>query len=684
MDGYKMSRKQRRQLIRIVVCLAAFAVLFAVDRVTDGWAAMIPGRYGWLLAFGLYLAVYLAIGYDVLWRAVRNIAHGQVFDENFLMCIATLGAFALAIYRGATGMEIEGFDEACAVLLFYQVGEWFQGYATGKSRKSISALMDIRPDSADVIRDGEVVTVDPSEVKVGEFILIDPGEKVPLDGTIAEGASSLDTKALTGESLPRDVAEGDAVVSGAVNLTSQLKVRVEKEFYDSTVAKILDLVENAAEQKSKAENFITKFARYYTPAVVAVALLLAVIPGAVTGEWSTWVYRALSFLVVSCPCALVISIPLTFFAGIGAASKHGILVKGSNYLERFDKANIFVFDKTGTLTKGNFAVTAVVPEGGREEILRLAASAEKDSTHPIARSIVAAYGKEPDGGYTLTDVAGEGIAATGEGGEILCGNAKLMRARGIAFEEVDAVGTVVYVAKDGVYKGALVIEDEVKPESAEVVAGLNGLGCKTVMLTGDNARVADSVAAKLGLSDVKSSLLPGDKVGEVEKLLAAKGKGDELCFVGDGINDAPVLMRADIGIAMGGVGSDAAIEASDIVLMKDDLRGIPTAKRIARKTMAIVKQNIVFALAVKFLILRRFRFGREFRLDHPQRIHLVGGQAFALRAVALHADELVDVDQIGRTGSHYNHRFFRNIVNQIFRCFGTRHKKQYRRQSDKH
>lgn len=609
MDGYKMSRKQRRQLIRIVVCLAAFAVLFAVDRVTDGWAAMIPGRYGWLLAFGLYLAVYLAIGYDVLWRAVRNIAHGQVFDENFLMCIATLGAFALAIYRGAAGMEIEGFDEACAVLLFYQVGEWFQGYATGKSRKSISALMDIRPDSADVIRDGEVVTVDPSEVKVGEFILIDPGEKVPLDGTIAEGASSLDTKALTGESLPRDVAEGDAVVSGAVNLTSQLKVRVEKEFYDSTVAKILDLVENAAEQKSKAENFITKFAKYYTPAVVAVALLLAVIPGAVTGEWSTWVYRALSFLVVSCPCALVISIPLTFFAGIGAASKHGILVKGSNYLERFDKANIFVFDKTGTLTKGNFAVTAVVPEGGREEILRLAASAEKDSTHPIARSIVAAYGKEPDGGYTLTDVAGEGIVATGEGGEILCGNAKLMRARGIAFDEVDAVGTVVYVAKDGVYKGALVIEDEVKSESAEVIGGLNALGCRTVMLTGDNARVADSVAAKLGLSDVKSSLLPGDKVGEVEKLLAAKGKGDELCFVGDGINDAPVLMRADIGIAMGGVGSDAAIEASDIVLMKDDLRGIPTAKRIARKTMAIVKQNIVFALAVKFLILILSAFG---------------------------------------------------------------------------
>ena len=609
MDGYKMSRKQRGQLIRIIVCLSAFAALFIVDRATDGWARMIDGRYGWLLAFGLYLAVYAAIGYDVIWRAVRNIAHGQVFDENFLMCVATLGAFALAIYRGATGMEIEGFDEACAVLLFYQVGEWFQSYATGKSRKSISALMDIRPDYANVLRGGAAMTVDPSEVGVGEVILVNPGEKIPLDGRVVEGESSLDTKALTGESLPRDVAAGDAVVSGSVNLTSQLKIEVQKEFYDSAVSKILDLVENAAEQKSKAENFITKFARYYTPAVVAVALLLAVIPGAVTGDWSTWVYRALSFLVVSCPCALVISVPLTFFAGIGAASKCGILVKGSNYLEKFDKANVFVFDKTGTLTKGSFAVTAVMPESDREEILRLAAAAERDSSHPIARSIVAAYGGQPDGGYSLTNIAGEGICACGEDGEILCGNERLMTERGVAFDKVDAAGTVVYVAKNGKLKGVLVIEDELKPESAEVIFGLNSMGCRTVMLTGDNARVADSVAARVGVSEVKSSLLPADKVAEVEKLLSSEKKGDGLCFVGDGINDAPVLMRADIGIAMGGVGSDAAIEASDIVLMKDDLRGIPTAKRIARKTMGIVLQNIVFALAIKAVILILSAFG---------------------------------------------------------------------------
>ena len=391
MEGYSLSRRERKNLIRIVVALAAFAAIFIADKAV-GLADVFGGRYGWLFPFALYLAVYLLIGYDVLWRAVRNIAHGQVFDENFLMCIATLGAFALAIYRGAAGMEIEGFDEACAVLLFYQVGEWFQSYATGKSRKSISALMDIRPDYANVLRGEEAETVDPSEVAVGEIILVNPGEKIPLDGVVTEGASSLDTKALTGESLPRDVAEGVEVVSGSVNLTSQIKIRVEKEFYDSTVSKILDLVENASEQKSRAENFITRFAKYYTPAVVVTALLLAVIPGAVTGDWSTWIYRALSFLVVSCPCALVISVPLSFFAGIGAASKCGILVKGSNYLEKFDKAKTFVFDKTGTLTKGNFAVAAAVPEENGDEILRLAAIAERDSDHPIARSIAEKYG----------------------------------------------------------------------------------------------------------------------------------------------------------------------------------------------------------------------------------------------------------------------------------------------------
>lgn len=607
-EGYSLSRRERKNLIRIVVALAAFAAIFIADKAV-GLADVFGGRYGWLFPFALYLAVYLLIGYDVLWRAVRNIAHGQVFDENFLMCIATLGAFALAIYRGAAGMEIEGFDEACAVLLFYQVGEWFQSYATGKSRKSISALMDIRPDYANVLRGEEAETVDPSEVAVGEIILVNPGEKIPLDGVVTEGASSLDTKALTGESLPRDVAEGTEVVSGSVNLTSQIKIRVEKEFYDSTVSKILDLVENASEQKSRAENFITRFAKYYTPAVVVTALLLAVIPGAVTGDWSTWIYRALSFLVVSCPCALVISVPLSFFAGIGAASKCGILVKGSNYLEKFDKAKTFVFDKTGTLTKGNFAVAAAVPEENGDEILRLAAIAERDSDHPIARSIAEKYGKKTEGGYTLTNVAGEGVVAEKGSDTILCGNEKLMERYGIACADPDATGTVVHVAHCGDYKGYLVIEDEVKPEAAGVIAELNAMGCRTVMLTGDNERVAAAVAKKTGVTEHRSSLLPQNKVGEVERLLSEKKRSEALCFVGDGINDAPVLMRSDIGIAMGGVGSDAAIEASDVVLMQDDLRGIPTAKRIARKTMAIVLQNIVFALAVKAVILVLSAFG---------------------------------------------------------------------------
>ncbi len=608
MEGYSLSRRERKNLIRIVVALAAFAAIFIADKAV-GLADVFGGRYGWLFPFALYLAVYLLIGYDVLWRAVRNIAHGQVFDENFLMCIATLGAFALAIYRGAAGMEIEGFDEACAVLLFYQGGEWFQSYATGTSRKSISALMDIRPDYANVLRGEEAETVDPSEVAVGEIILVNPGEKIPLDGVVTEGASSLDTKALTGESLPRDVAEGTEVVSGSVNLTSQIKIRVEKEFYDSTVSKILDLVENASEQKSRAENFITRFAKYYTPAVVVTALLLAVIPGAVTGDWSTWIYRALSFLVVSCPCALVISVPLSFFAGIGAASKCGILVKGSNYLEKFDKAKTFVFDKTGTLTKGNFAVAAAVPEENGDEILRLAAIAKRDSDHPIARSIAEKYGKKTEGGYTLTNVAGEGVVAEKGSDTILCGNEKLMERYGIACADPDATGTVVHVAHCGDYKGYLVIEDEVKPEAAGVIAELNAMGCRTIMLTGDNERVAAAVAKKTGVTEHRSSLLPQNKVGEVERLLSEKKRSEALCFVGDGINDAPVLMRSDIGIAMGGVGSDAAIEASDVVLMQDDLRGIPTAKRIARKTMAIVLQNIVFALAVKAVILVLSAFG---------------------------------------------------------------------------
>ncbi len=605
---YQMSRKERKNLIRIIVALALFVVLFVTDKAI-GLGKVFDGPAAWVFPFCLYLVVYLIIGYDVLWRAARNIVHGQVLDENFLMCVATLGAFALAIYRGATGQEIEGFDEACAVLLFYQVGEFFQSYATGKSRKSISALMDIRPDYANLLRGDEVVRVDPDEVEVGDVIVVNPGEKIPLDGVTVRGASALDTKALTGESLPRDVAEGDAVISGCVNVTSRLEVRVTKKFYDSTVSKILELVENAGEQKSKAENFITKFAKYYTPAVVGVAVILAVLPGLITSDWSTWIYRALSFLVVSCPCALVISIPLSFFAGIGAASRYGILIKGSNYLEKFNRADIFVFDKTGTLTKGNFAVAEVYPADRADEVLRLAAIAENGSGHPIARSIVEKYGKAPESGWSLTNVAGEGVVAQKAGERIACGNDKLMRREGVEPVASDGVGTVVYVAHDGKFVGRLLIADEIKPETREVMDGLNGMGCRTVMLTGDNAAIAANVAEKAGVSSYKASLLPQNKVEEVEKLLAEKAPGDVLCFVGDGINDAPVLMRSDIGIAMGGVGSDAAIEASDIVLMKDDLRGLPLAKRIAKKTMAIVMQNIVFSIVVKLAILVLSAFG---------------------------------------------------------------------------
>lgn len=609
MKGYKLSRKERKNLIRILIALAMFAAIFITDKIIV-LGEVFSGGAAWVFPFCLYLVVYLLIGYDVLWKAIRNIAHGQVFDENFLMCIATLGAFALAIYRGVTGQEIEGFDEACAVLLFYQVGEWFQSYATGRSRKSISALMDIRPDYANIVRaDGTTERIDPSEVNIGDTILINPGEKVPLDGVITKGASTLDTKALTGESLPRDVEAGGEVISGSVNLTSQLEVKVNREFYDSTVSKILELVESAAEQKSKAENFITKFAKYYTPTVVIVALLLAIVPGAITADWSTWIYRALSFLVVSCPCALVISIPLSFFAGIGAASRYGILIKGSNYLEKFNKANTFVFDKTGTLTKGNFVVAKIVPEERSEEILRLAAIAEKDSNHPIAQSIAARCGGEIEGGYTLTNIAGKGIMAEKDGHTILCGNQKLMQAYNIEYAEQDGIGTVVYVAENGKFTGSLLISDQLKPESEKVIGELNAMGCKTIMLTGDNEKIAASVAADLGLTGYKASLLPQNKVEEVEKMLAAKNTGDVLCFVGDGINDAPVLMRSDIGIAMGGVGSDAAIEASDIVLMKDDLKGIPLAKRIARKTMAIVYQNIIFSLVIKVAILILSAFG---------------------------------------------------------------------------
>lgn len=608
MKKFSMSRKEKKKLIRILIALGLFVIVFIIDKVLN-LASVFDSSYSWLFPFALYLAVYFIIGYDVLWKAIRNILHGQVFDENFLMCVATLGAFALGIYRGVIGQEIEGFDEGCAVLIFYQVGEWFQSYATGKSRKSISSLMDIRPDYANIKRDDGFEQVDPSEVKVGDIIVINPGEKVPLDGIIIKGSTTLDTKALTGESLPRDVSINEEVISGCVNLTSQIEVRVSKEFYDSTVSKILDLVENASSQKSKAENFITKFAKYYTPTVVIVAVLLAIVPSLITSNWSTWIYRALSFLVVSCPCALVISIPLSFFAGIGAASRYGILIKGSNYLEKFNKANIFVFDKTGTLTKGNFVVSKITPEENKEEILRLAAIAEQNSNHPIAHSIVAAYGKEVENGYTLTNIAGQGIVATNGEDNIYCGNEKLMQSKGVQFIKENEVGTIVYVAKNNEYIGSILISDEIKEETKQVINELNSMGCKTLMLTGDNEAIAKNVASQIGLTGYKASLLPQNKVEEVDNMLKSKDANEVLCFVGDGINDAPVLMRSDIGIAMGGVGSDAAIEASDIVLMKDDLRGISLAKRIAKKTMRIVFENIYFSLIVKLTILVLSAFG---------------------------------------------------------------------------
>ena len=599
-----LRKKEKIQLTRIGVSLLAFlAVLIADKTVAGGLQSVVGGQIGWVLPFCLYFCVYVAIGYDVLFKAVRNLFRGQVLDENLLMCVASLGAFALGIYTGVTGREQEGFDEGCAVLLFYQVGEFFQSYATGKSRKSISELMDIRPDYAN-LKDGDVVReVDPSEVNVGDIVVVYPGEKVALDGVVVSGNTTLDAKALTGESLPREIETGDEVISGCVNLSSQIEVKVTKVFYDSTVSKILDLVENASNKKSKAENFISKFAKYYTPSVVVAAILLAVIPGAVTADWYTWIYRGLSFLVVSCPCALVVSVPLSFFAGIGLASRVGILIKGSNYLENMGKANVFVFDKTGTLTKGNFAVTAVEPECDKEEVLRLASVAEQSSNHPIAKSIISCYDGEVESGYTLTNVAGFGVLATKGDDVICCGNEKLMKSQGIVFEIQDGVGTVVYVARNGKFVGSLLISDEIKPESKQAISELNAMGAKTVMLTGDNAVVASKVAEEIGLSSFKASLLPQNKVEQVEQMLAEKKKGDVLCFVGDGINDAPVLMRSDIGIAMGGVGSDAAIEASDVVLMQDDLKGIPTAKRIAKKTMRVVYENIVGSLAVKIAIM---------------------------------------------------------------------------------
>ena len=579
-----MSKKQKRMLFRVL----ASAVLFAV-------ALLLPTE-GWLRLF-TFLIPYAVIAWDVLWRAVRNIAHGQVFDENFLMSLATVGALATGEY-----------PEAVFVMLFYQVGELFQSYAVDQSRKSITSLMDIRPDYANIEVDGQLRQVDPEDVAVGDTIVIKAGERIPLDGVVLEGTSNVDTAALTGESLPREAQPGDDVISGCVNLSGLLRVRVTKAFEESTVAKILDLVENSSSKKAKAENFITKFARYYTPAVVLAAVALALLPPLFTSiQWVDSIQRALNFLVVSCPCALVISVPLSFFGGIGGASKNGILVKGGNYLEVLAKTELVVFDKTGTLTRGVFNVTAIHPDHcGEAQLLELAALAESYSDHPISRSLKEAYGKELDASRVsnVEELSGRGVRATVDGRQICAGNDKLMEDIGVSWHPCHRVGTTVHVASDGVYLGHIVISDEVKPDAKEAITALKACGVRrTVMLTGDAKAVGESVAQELGLDEVHTQLLPADKVTRVEALLGEVSPTGALAFVGDGINDAPVLSRADIGIAMGGLGSDAAIEAADIVLMDDKPSKLADAIRIARRTLAIVRQNIVFALAVKFLVL---------------------------------------------------------------------------------
>lgn len=584
------TKKQKNALVRIIVTFVLFAALFACEH--TGAFAPLP-EWACMLIF---LVPYGIIGYDIVFKAVRNIAHGQVFDENFLMLVATVAAFCIGEYL-----------EAVAVMLFYQVGELFQSYAVGKSRKSITDLMDIVPEYANVEFGGEIEQVDPDDVEVGDTIIIKPGERIPLDSVITEGETMIDTAALTGESVPRRAVVGDEVISGCINGSGTIKARVTKAFEDSTVTRILELVENAGSKKAHVENFITRFAKIYTPVVTIAAVILAVIPPLFDGNWGEWIARACTFLVISCPCALVISVPLGFFGGIGAASRNGILVKGGNYLEAVSSLTTVVFDKTGTLTKGEFKVSEVrAASCSYEELLETAALAECFSNHPIAVSIREAYGKpvNPQRVGNSGETAGHGVSADVDGKHVLLGNHKLMKANGIEAEELNCAGTVVYAAADGVYLGAIVISDGIKDGSKDAITALKAAGVKrTVMLTGDRKAEADAVSAELGLDEHFSELLPADKVGMVEKLLAERKKTDRLAFVGDGINDAPVLARADVGIAMGSMGSDAAIEAADVVIMDDDLRKIPLVMRIASKTMRIVRENIVFALAVKLAVL---------------------------------------------------------------------------------
>lgn len=587
----KLTKKQKKTLVRIIASALLLIAAYAVTRLVSmpWWAALI-----------IFLVPYAVIGWDILWRAVRNIAHGQIFDENFLMCIATVGAFALGEY-----------PEGVFVMLFYQVGELFQSYAVGKSRRSVAEMMNIRPDYANVRRDGTLVRVSPEEISVGDVIVVKPGERIPLDGVILSGKSTLDTAALTGEALPREVEENDDVISGCVNIGGLLEIRVTKEFGQSTVSRILELVENSSSKKAKAENFITKFARYYTPCVVGAAVLLAVIPPlALGGNWGEWVQRALIFLVISCPCALVISVPLSFFGGIGGASKKGILVKGGNYLEVLSKTQYVVFDKTGTLTKGVFNVTAIHPDTCSEgQLLELAAYAESYSDHPISRSLKEAYGKDIDNSRIsqVRELSGRGVEAVVDGSLISAGNDKLMREIGVNWHPCHKTGTTVHIAINKKYAGHIVISDEIKSDSKAAIKALKEIGVKkTVMLTGDAKEVGESTAAELGLDKAYTKLLPADKVMRVEELIKEKGEGKKsgtLAFVGDGINDAPVLSRADVGIAMGAIGSDAAIEAADIVLMDDKPSKIAAAIKISKRTMRIVRQNIVFALAVKLAVM---------------------------------------------------------------------------------
>ena len=601
-----MTKKQKKVLIRIIVSavlLVAMAVTFAVLDKTGMVNLENPSVMWRCIEIVAYLIPYLVIGYDILKKAFLGIIHGEVFDENFLMAIATVGAMVLGEYK-----------EASAVMLFYQVGELFQSYAVGKSRKNISALMDIRPDYANIEKDGKLEQVDPDDVQIGTVIVVQPGEKVPIDGKVVEGSSSLNTSALTGESVPREVHVGDEIISGCVNLNGLIKIETTKEFGESTVSKILDLVENSSMKKSRSENFITRFAKYYTPAVCIAALALAVLPPLVNmimgnpAAWSKWIIRALTTLVISCPCALVISIPLSFFGGIGGASAKGILVKGSNYLEALSYTKYVVCDKTGTLTKGVFQVTEIHPVSGMTEadLLEKAAFVESYSNHPISKSLKEAYGREIDNNRVTDarEISGHGVSAVVDGHEVAAGNVKLMKKMNIEAAVPASVGTEIHVAVDGKYAGYILISDVVKPNAKEAISGLKAAGVeKVVMLTGDARKVADAVGRELGVDEVRSELLPGDKVDEVEKLIAAKGEKEKLAFVGDGINDAPVLSRADIGIAMGALGSDAAIEAADIVLMDDDPAKIATAMKISKKTLRIVHQNIVFALVIKFACL---------------------------------------------------------------------------------